>query len=91
MREKITLTISPDLNGIWINSLDNELSSGRIASYDELELPEELIARFNQWFEAHDTHRVSRNEPFDPDLLNKKGLELAKHLKQHLFYRATVF
>lgn len=91
MNEKIVLTINPDLNGILISHTENGKPLGRLASYEELELPEALITQFNQWFEALNSLHVSDNESFDLDELNIKGLELAKHLKQHLFYRATVF
>lgn len=91
MREKIILTINPYVNGIWIDTSDNDSSSGRIASYHELELPEELTVELDKWFEAQQEYRILSEKHVDIDTLNKQGLELAKRLKRHLFYRAMVF
>ena len=65
-------------SGIWTRRAAG-LLRGKMVSHADLELPEELAARFTEWLRRHDLH--GRKSGFDIQTFDVMGSVLAKDLQ----------
>jgi len=92
MDEKILLRVWSEFEstGIWIPPIAGEPPAGVNISYESLDLPDDLVEAFTQWQERYSNRRLPDDGMFDWEAFGEEGLNLAKRLKIHLFYKADV-
>lgn len=92
MDEKILLRVWPEFGstGIWMPPKAGGQLVGPNVSYESLELPIDLINDFIAWQDIYSNQKFPDDDTIDWEAFGATGLELAKRLKIHLFYKADV-
>lgn len=92
MDEKILLRVWPEYGstGIWMPTEAGGQLAGPNVSYESLNLPDDLKNDFIEWQDIFTNQRLPEDDTIDWDAFGAKGLELAKCLKIHLFYKAHI-
>ena len=92
MDKKILLRVWPEFGstGIWMPPEAGAQLVGPNVSYESLDLPIDLINDFIVWQDIYSNQKVPEDDTIDWDAFGVTGLELAKRLKIHLFYKADV-
>jgi hypothetical protein len=83
-KKKLRVLADVECSGIWEIEPPAIPEARHIPlDYDELNLPQELVDKFDAWIESYEQYIYDRNH-FNLEKFNKTGKQIAKELKTFL-------